>query len=237
VDYAIKSFFFQLAGLLYFAVVKFVIDFYELKLINQQLIIEKNNSELNFLKSQTNPHFLFNTLNNIYLLCRDKSDLAPETVLRLSDILRYMLYETESDLVNIGKEIKVIEDYLALEKIRYDDTLRLNIHVESDNEKQEIPPLIMIPLIENAFKHGVSETLLDPFINISLSIQKETLLFTVENSTRLQETNIGIKENIGIRNLRRQLQLLFTEHKLTIEQRQKTFFASMFINLGSYAKG
>ena len=235
-DSEVKNVLFQLFGLGYFASIKFFLDSFKLKLKNQELAIEKNNAELNFLKSQTNPHFLFNTLNNIYLLTRDKSDLAPDTVLRLSDILRYMLYETESDLVTIDKEIKVIEDYLALEKIRYDDSLHLNLRVDMDDEKQEIPPLLMIPLIENAFKHGVSETLLAPFINICLTIQKETLLFTVENSTREQETGGSIKENIGIRNLRRQLQLLFSEHTLTVEQRQQTFFASMFINLKSYAK-
>ena len=227
---------FQLFGWAFFAAIKFITESVRLKLKYQQLVIEKKNAELGYLKSQTNPHFLFNTLNNIYLLTREKSDLAPATVLRLSDILRYMLYETEGDLVTINKEIKVIKDYLALEKIRYDDSLRLNLKLDIADEKQEIPPLLMIPLIENAFKHGVSETLLAPFINISLTIQNETLLFMVENSTRLQETNGSIKENIGIKNLRRQLQLLFTEHTLTVEQRDQTFLASMFINLKSYAK-
>ena len=236
VNVAVSDALFQLFGWAFFAAIKFITESFRLKLKYQQLVIEKKNAELSYLKSQTNPHFLFNTLNNIYLLSRDKSDLAPATVLRLSDILRYMLYETEGDLVTINKEIKVIKDYLALEKIRYDDSLRLNLKIDIADEKQEIPPLLMIPLIENAFKHGVSETLLAPFINICLTIQNETLLFTVENSTRLQDNSGGIKENIGIRNLRRQLQLLFTEHTLTVEQRQQTFFASMFINLKSYAK-
>lgn len=235
-DSAVKNFLFQLFGMAYFASIKFFIDSFKLKLKNQDLIIEKKSAELSYLKSQTNPHFLFNTLNNIYLLARDKSDLAPDTVLRLSDILRYMLYETEGDLVAVDKEIKIIEDYLELEKIRYDSTLELNFTKEIDNIKQEIPPLLMIPLIENAFKHGVSETVGFPFISISLSIKSNILFFTIENSTDMNETVASIKENIGIRNLRRQLELLFTEHELRIEIREKSFFASMFINLRSYAK-
>lgn len=235
-DATIKNVLFQLLGLGYFASIKFFIDYYQLKAKNQQLVIEKKISELIYLKSQTNPHFLFNTLNNIYLLTRDKSDLASKTVLRLSDILRYMLYETESDLVAVDKEIKIIGDYLELEKIRYDETLKLNFSIEIDNIKQEIPPLLMIPLIENAFKHGVSETIGASFININLVVKNNTLLFTVENSTDSNEIMTGIKENIGIKNLRRQLELLFTEHELRIETREKSFFASMFINLKSYAK-
>jgi len=235
-DFIVKSFLFQFFGLAYFASINFFLDSFNLKLKNKELAIEKKTAELSYLKSQTNPHFLFNTLNNIYLLTRDKSDLAPDTVLRSSDILRYMLYETESDLVPVDKEIIIIEDYLELEKIRYDASLQLNFTKEIDNIKQDIPPLLMIPLIENAFKHGVSETVDSPFININLSINNDNLLFTVENSTDIHETAAAIKENIGIRNLRRQLELLFTEHELTIETREQSFFARMFINLRSYAK-
>jgi len=235
-DSEVKNILFQFFGMAYFASIKFYIDSFKLKLKNQELTIEKKTAELSYLKSQTNPHFLFNTLNNIYLLTRDKSDLASDTVLRLSDILRYMLYETDGYLVHVDKEIKIIEDYLELEKIRYDSSLKLNFTKEIDNMKQEIPPLLMIPLIENAFKHGVSETLNFPFISISLSIKSNILFFTVENSTDMNETVASIKENIGIRNLRRQLELLFTEHELRIETREKSFFASMFINLRSYAK-
>lgn len=122
---------------------------------------------MNYLKSQTNPHFLFNTLNNIYSLARDKSDLAPESILRLSKILRFMLYETGGDYICIDQEIKIISDYIALEKLRYDDSLRVSFQQAVDL-KQPLPPLLLIPLVENAFKHGVSETIHQPFVEIHL---------------------------------------------------------------------
>lgn len=186
-DWIVKSFLFQLFGMAYFASIKLFIDSFKLKLKNQQLDIEKKVSELNYLKSQTHPHFLFNTLNNIYSLTRTKSDLAPVSVLRLSDILRYMLYEVENGPVPADKEIKMLEDYIELEKIRYDETLDIKFIVDSDNPLQEIPPLLMIPLVENAFKHGASETAEQPFIHINLAISRNTLHFTVE----IQESKAG----------------------------------------------
>lgn len=235
-DGEVKDFLFQLFGMGYFASIKFFADSYKLKLKNQELDIEKKTSELNYLKSQTNPHFLFNTLNNIYTLSREKSDLAPESLLRLSEILRYMLYETQSDLVAVDKEIQIIQDYIELEKLRYDKTLKISLSVTTDNDKLEIPPLLMIPLVENAFKHGVSETMNNPFINIHLIIENNTLRFDVENSMDENDTAVPVKESIGIFNLRRQLELLFNNYELKIENRGKTFFAGMFINLASYAK-
>jgi len=235
-DWIVKSFLFQLFGMAYFASIKLFIDSFQLKLKNQQLDIEKKVSELNYLKSQTHPHFLFNTLNNIYSLTRTKSDLAPVSVLRLSDILRYMLYEIGSGPVPAGKEIKMLEDYIELEKIRYDETLDISFTVDTDNPRQEIPPLLMIPLVENAFKHGVSETAEMPFIYINLTISNNTLLFTVENSREKSRPVTAVKENIGLRNLRRQLELQFTDYQLLLEEKKTTFFVSMYINLNSYAK-
>jgi len=236
IDWIVKSFLFQLFGMGYFACIKLFIDSFKLKLKNQQLDIEKKVSELNYLKSQTHPHFLFNTLNNIYSLTRTKSDLAPVSVLRLSDILRYMLYEIENGPVLAVKEIKVLEDYIELEKIRYDETLDIKFIVDTDNPLQEIPPLLMIPLVENAFKHGTSETADLPFIHIHLTISNNTLHFTVENSREKSRPVMAVKENIGLRNLRRQLELQFTDYRLSLEEKETTFFVSMYINLDSYAK-
>lgn len=106
----------------------------------------------------------------------------------------------------------------------------------TDNSKLEIPPFLMIPLVENAFKHGVSETMNNPFVNICLLIENNTLRFNVENSIDENQTAVPVKESIGIFNLRRQLELLFNNHELKIENRGQTFFAGMFINLNSYAK-
>ncbi len=207
----------------------------KLRQTTQQLRIEKQTAELSFLKSQTNPHFLFNTLNNIYSLSRDKSDRAPETIMRLSKILRYMLYDAGGPYVAIEQELKIIDDYIALERIRYDDTLRVNFNYDVENMKQALPPLLLMPLVENAFKHGVSETRNQPFIDIHLSVTNRQLAFYVRNSTEGSPGNGHVKENIGLSNLRRQLELLYTDYEILVEPRSSEFSATLKINLASHA--
>ena len=120
----------------FYGIVKQFYSYIKLKQAAQQLQIEKQAAELNYLKSQTNPHFLFNTLNNIYSLARDKSDLAPESILRLSKILRYMLYETGGEFIAIEQELRIMNDYIDLEKLRYDDSLRVNFNHDIEDMKQ-----------------------------------------------------------------------------------------------------
>jgi LytS/YehU family sensor histidine kinase len=209
-------------------------DYIKLKQAAQQLRIEKQQAELNYLKSQTNPHFLFNTLNNIYSLARDKSDLAPESILRLSKILRFMLYETSGEYIAIEQELKIIVDYIALEKLRYDDSLRVNFNHDIEDMKQALPPLLLIPLVENAFKHGVSETRNQPFVDIHLSANKRQLTFLVKNSTEAFSGEGKVKENIGLSNLRRQLELLYSDYDLSVQQTESVFTATLKINLASH---
>ncbi|MEY4540704.1 MAG: hypothetical protein RLZZ306_2461, partial [Bacteroidota bacterium] len=192
-----------------FGIIKYSYDFRILKESAQKLRIEKQEAELNYLKSQTNPHFLFNTLNNIYALARDKSDLAPTSILQLSKILRFMLYETNVDFIAIEQELKIMDDYIALEKLRYDETLSVNFNHNIEDMRQAIPPLLLIPLVENAFKHGVSETRNQPFVDIHLSVKEHQLKFIVKNSSEVSENEEIVKENIGLSNLRRQLALLY----------------------------
>lgn len=235
-NYVVRSVIFQLYGISYFSIIKLLIRFIKLRARNQQLLVEKKTSELNYLKSQTNPHFLFNTLNGIYSLARDKSDLTADSVMRLSDILRYMLYETQTALISIAKEIEIIEDYIELEKMRYDDSLKVIFEKDIDNTEQQIPPLLLIHLIENAFKHGVSETINSPCILIALTIKANRLLFTVDNSIVNKDTSDELNDNIGLANLRRQLGLLFKEHQLTIKRTESSFLVSLEINLSSYGQ-
>lgn len=217
-----------------FGISRHIYAYLSLRQAAQQLRIEKQEAELNYLKSQTNPHFLFNTLNNIYSLARDKSDLAPESILRLSKILRFMLYETGGDYVTIEQEIKIVSDYIALEKLRYDESLRINFHYDIEDMKQLIPPLLMIPLVENAFKHGVSETRHLPFVDIHLSVKKDQLALSVKNSTEQFSGKVEVKENIGLSNLRRQLELLYKDYSLSVKQSQSDFTATLQINLASH---
>ena len=218
----------------FFGITRHIYNYIKLKQATQQLLIEKQVAELNYLKSQTNPHFLFNTLNNIYSLARDKSDLAPESILRLSKILRFMLYETGGEYIPIEQEIKIIGDYIALEKLRYDDSLRINFNYDIEDMKQAMPPLLLIPLVENAFKHGVSETRGQPFVDIHLAVNKRQLAFVVKNSTEDPSVEKSVKENIGLSNLRRQLELLYKNYDLTVQQNGSVFNATLKINLASH---
>jgi len=217
----------------FFATLRHIYIYVKLKAAAQQLLIEKQQAELNYLKSQTNPHFLFNTLNNIYSLARDKSDLAPESILRLSKILRYMLYETSGAYIAIEQELKVINDYIALERLRYDESLRINFNNDIEDMKQALPPLLLMPLVENAFKHGVSETRGNPFVDIHLSVKQRQLTFLVKNSSEAISDGT-VKENIGLTNLRRQLELLYTDYTLAAEQGTAVFTTTLKINLASH---
>jgi len=223
-----------MSSLLLFGISRHAYNYMHLKASAQQLRIEKQEAELSYLKSQTNPHFLFNTLNNIYSLSRDKSDLAPESILRLSKILRFMLYETGGEFISIEQEIRIITDYISLEKLRYDDTLRVNFNYNIEDLKQAIPPLLLMPLVENAFKHGVSETRIHPFIDIHLSVNQRQLVFSVKNSSEKSPDDRNVKENIGLFNLRRQLELLYKDYNLSVQQEESVFVAILKINLSSH---
>ena len=225
---------YSVGSVFFFGITKHIYDFIRLKRTAQQLLIEKQEAELNYLKSQTNPHFLFNTLNNIYSLARDKSDLAPESILRLSKILRFMLYETAGEYIAIEQELKIMSDYLALEKLRYDDSLRVNFNYDVEDMKQALPPLLLITLVENAFKHGVSESRNQPFVDIHLSVKKRYLEFYVKNSSEKFAEERSVKENIGLSNLRRQLELLYKDYSLSVQQVDSVFTATLKINLSSH---
>jgi two-component system LytT family sensor kinase len=224
---------YSVGSVFFFGIIRHIYDYIKLKQATQQLRIEKQEAELNFLRSQTNPHFLFNTLNNIYSLARDKSDLAPESILRLSKILRFMLYETGGKYISVEQEVKIISDYVALEQLRYDDSLRINMNYDIEDMKQAVPPLLLMPVVENAFKHGVSETRDEPFVEIHLSIIKRQLYFLVKNSSDVADKD-RIVENIGLANLRRQLELLYKEFDLSVRQSGAVFTAELKINLASH---
>src|SRR5688500_58801 len=225
---------YSVGSVFFFGIIRHIYNYTKLKQATQLLRIQKQEAELNYLKSQTNPHFLFNTLNNIYSLARDKSDLAPESILRLSKILRFMLYETGGEYIAIEQELKIISDYIALEKLRYDESLRINFNYDIEDMKQALPPLLLIPLVENAFKHGVSETRNQPFVDIHLSVKNRQLAFIVKNSAEKNAEELSVKENIGLSNLRRQLELLYTDFNLSVQQGESVFTADLKINLASH---
>ena len=196
---------------------------------------EKLEAELKFLRTQTNPHFLFNTLNNIYALARKKSDDTADVVMKLSKLLRFMLYESGNDRITISEELRVLQDYIELERIRYNQRLTISFTKEIDNEGQPIAPLILLPFVENAFKHGAGETRFDSFIYIHTQLREGQLVFAIENS-KDETVEEKITENIGLSNVRRQLELMYPEHNLDMEISKTIFKVTLTVNLNRHAK-
>ena len=166
-------------------------------------------TELNFLKSQIQPHFFFNTLNNLYALTLEKSEIAPSVVLKLSDIMQYVLYDVKEPLIYLSTEIKYIQNYLDLEKMRHGENMNVTINIKGDISGIKIPPLLFLPFIENCFKHGAQEdNLLKVTIGFKIKENKK-LIFTTENNF---VANAPTKNHgIGNRNVLRRLELLFNK--------------------------
>ena len=180
---------------------------------NQQLLQEKLETEIKFLKAQIHPHFLFNTLNNLYALALKKSDQAPEMVLKLSALLDYMLYECNADFLPVSKEINLIKDYVALEKLRHGERLKVDFTINGNTEGVMISPLILFPFIENSFKHGVSNETNNSSIEIELNIDKSILNLKVKNSknklTIKPNPRTKSEEGIGLKNIKKKTYLIY----------------------------
>ncbi|WP_054509704.1 sensor histidine kinase [Chryseobacterium sp. ERMR1:04] len=186
---------------------------------------EKRSIELKVLKNQLNPHFLFNTLNNLYTLTLKKDDKAPEVIAKLSEILDFVLYRCNEDYVSVEKEITLIENYIALEKLRYDEN-RLDILFTKDiQESNKISPLIVLTFIENAFKHGVINETEKATIRLNLESKNGQIIFSIENTKPQNEcAQISEKSKIGLENVRKQLDLLYPKkHQLEIEETKTSY--------------
>ena len=195
----------------------------------QVLAQEKLEAELKFLKTQIHPHFLFNTLNNLYALTLKKSDKAPETVLKLSELINYMLYECVGDEVLLSKEIKFIRNYIDIEKMRYGDKLDVDMRVNGEVTERKIAPLILLPFVENCFKHGASEALQQSWVKLTVDILPTVTIIKVENN-KASDNGHGKKEGIGIQNVKRRLDLLYPgQHELKIMNGEETFLVILTI--------
>jgi len=172
---------------------------------------EKLKAELNYLKGQIHPHFLFNTLNNLYSLALDKHNKTAESILKLSSLLNHMLYESDKEFIEIDKEIGIIKDYINLEKLRHKDDLVISFDVKGKTEGIIISPLLFLPFIENAFKHGISQKRKNNWIVILLEIKGDELKFEVENSKPLINEETELKKGIGLKNVRRRLELIYKD--------------------------
>jgi sensor histidine kinase YesM len=199
----------------------------------QILTKEKLEAELKFLKTQIHPHFLFNTLNNLYALTLKKSEKAPEMVLKLSELINYMLYECTADEVPLAKEIKFIQNYISIEKMRYGDKLEVDIRSSGEIGTSSIAPMIILPFVENCFKHGASEELQQGWVTVQIEASADTILIKVENSKSNNENNHH-GTGIGIQNVKRRLSLLYPErHELKILDGKETFLVILTIQQGN----
>ncbi len=199
----------------------------ENKILEANLQIKEQ--ELNYLKKQIHPHFLFNTLNTIYGFALKKSDYTPEIILKLSNLLDYILYQVQKPKVSITEEIAHINEYIDLEKIRFQDRLQVHFGSKIANDFLEIPPMLFMPFVENAFKHG---SIINQFlrIEIALTIQEKQLSFSCKNSSINKENSLS--NGIGLENIRKRLDLLYPEnHTLTIATNEDSFVVNLSIKL------
>lgn len=211
-----------------------VLDWQKHQIEKKELLHQTAQSELNFLKTQINPHFLFNTLNNLYALTLKKSDKAPEIVLKLSEMMRYMLYDCNERRVYLSKEVNYIQNYLELEKLRQKQSFNVNFSYKGLLKDQKIAPLMFIPFIENSFKHGLNQHLNEGFLDIKMDIREKEIFFTVENSKSKKAPYQGIKKagGIGLANVKRRLNLVYPNaHDLIIEDKPNTYKIELRINL------
>jgi len=204
---------------------------------NQQKLLkineQKKATELSVLKNQLNPHFLFNTLNNLYSLTINKSEKAPEIIEKLSNILDYVLYRSSDKFVSLQKEIELIEYYLILEKIRYGDRVEINFNKKID-KNVKIAPLLLLTFIENAFKHGVVQELNKATISILIETDNTSIHFYIKNTKPKQKPLNGAKDpnGIGIKNVEKQLELLYdNSYDLKLKNTQDSFRVNL--NLGA----
>lgn len=216
-------------------VVKITLDWYKNIREKQELETQTMQSELRFLKSQINPHFLFNTLNSLYALTLKKSDLAPDIVLKLSEMMRYMLYECNERSVDLSKEVNYIQNYLELERLRQGSHIDIRFIVEGNISDQKIAPLMFIPFIENCFKHGLGHHLTKGFVHIRLKVSDNEVDLFIENSKAesMPKPLHPRSGGIGLVNVRRRLDLLYPgRYSLEIDDNPKTYAVHLKLTLG-----
>ncbi|HEV7780571.1 MAG TPA: histidine kinase [Chitinophagaceae bacterium] len=199
---------------------------------NLQLQNENTAAQLQLLKAQVHPHFLFNTLNNIYSYTQTTAPVAAGMVSGLSDLLRFMLYEGTQPLVPLAREITMVKDYISLEKIRYGNKLELHLDLPSATNDLYIAPLLLLPLVENCFKHGTSNMLEQPWINLQISIRDKQMQMKLINGKAVSPGNNSPHKGIGIQNVEKRLSLLYPgKYELIITEEEEVFIVNLKIEL------
>ena len=217
-QYIVSSAFTSVVFVFLSTIFRFTVDWFLNERIQRDLENQRLSAELSFLKSQINPHFLFNSLNSIYSLAYQKSDTTPEAILKLSEIMRYMLYECNDNKVELTKELQYLQNYIDLQKIRFGNKAFINYEVHGEVTNQYIVPLLLISFIENAFKHGVANDPASPIV-LKINLSDSHLYFFVQNKKHTH--NRDASGGIGLINVRRRLDLLYPS-KYNLEIRDET---------------
>jgi sensor histidine kinase YesM len=207
-----------------FLAIKMFKTWYQKQDEKQMLLKANADAEIKLLKAQVQPHFLFNTLNNIYSFTLDKSSKAEQLVVQLSDMLKYMINDCDAEYITLEKEITILKNYIALEKVRYGNRLEIEAFFGNNYQGKSIAPLLMFPFVENSFKHGTSKMLHRPWIKVIIEINEDELFFSLSNSKPALEDNKIGKGGIGLKNVKKRLQLLYPQsHSLTISSSADVF--------------
>jgi len=224
--------FFPPVGLLIASTIfRVILDNLDADKIQKQQKAERLAAELKFLRSQVSPHFLFNMMTNMVSLARKKSDMLEPSLLKLADLLRYMLYEQEEEKCTVGKEITYLQSYIELQQLRFGEDAKMNLDVSIENPDCEIEPMLLIPFVENAFKHGIG-MVEKPFIEIALKVKEKQLLFKVVNNYTKQKSSKDKSSGIGLENVKNRLQLLYPgKYTLVINDKDGIFTVELKIGL------
>lgn len=213
------------------AAIKIMKHWYIKEQRNLQLQKENAEAQLQLLKAQVHPHFLFNTLNNIYSHTQNVAPVASQLVMGLSDMLRFMLYECNQSLVLLSKELTMIRDYISLEKIRYDDHFDIHIDMPAETGHLHIAPLLLLPLVENCFKHGASNMLEQPWLNLQITLKEDQLEMRLMNGKPVEQKRVD-RFGIGLQNVQKRLDLLYPgKHTLKIVNEEEVFVVVLHLQL------
>ena len=212
--------------------IKLIKLWYQKKTDNERLEKENLRAELEILKGQLHPHFMFNTLNSIYSLALKKSDHTAEAIIKLSNLMRFILAECNSSTIELEKEIEVLSNYIELEKARFGKRLEISINVSGDVQQTEVPPLLLVPFLENSFKHGANEMTDLAWISLDLHVDLPLLTFKLVNGKPAENPKAKDSFLVGLVNVQRRLQLLYPNgHELRITEDPDTFVVVLVIQL------
>ncbi len=220
---------------IFVAMLRFAVDWFEFEARTREIENERLNAELKFLRAQINPHFLFNTLNNIYYLAYKQSPNTTVVVDKLSQMMRYMIYETNQPKVLLTREIEYMKNYISLESLRLNDQIPIHFEIKGNTEQIEIAPLILITFLENAFKHGINGNTPDTWIEIHLEIKDHQCIFLVKNSklNREESSLDNYSTGIGLKNVKRRLELNYSgKYELKFEDEPRSFLVQLILSLG-----